>query len=141
MTSLRRRMIEDMQLDNLNSETQRGYPHHITGLARFCQTGSRRRATGQTFAVSQDASQTLPLATPLDTPGLASAPNLTAPTVMGRSHPNPPFTPHLRDHPLKACARPLCPTLWRDSLCPMMNGAKLFQCLWANRRSVPSVSG
>ena len=31
-------MIEDMQLRNLAPETQRGYLHHITGLARFYQT-------------------------------------------------------------------------------------------------------
>src|ERR1022692_1177412 len=38
MTPLRKRMIEDMQLRNLAPETQRGYLHHITGLARFYQT-------------------------------------------------------------------------------------------------------
>ena len=39
MTPLRKRMIEDMQLRNLAPETQRGYLHHITGLARFYQIG------------------------------------------------------------------------------------------------------
>ncbi len=38
MTPLRQRMIEDMQLRNLGSETQRAYLHYITGLARFYQT-------------------------------------------------------------------------------------------------------
>ena len=38
MTPLRRRMIEDMQLRNLSTETQRAYLHYITGLARFYQT-------------------------------------------------------------------------------------------------------
>jgi site-specific recombinase XerD len=38
MTPLRRRMIEDMQLRNLGTETQRAYLHYITGLARFYQT-------------------------------------------------------------------------------------------------------
>src|ERR1017187_1345015 len=38
MTPLRNRMIEHMQLRNLAPETQRGYLHHITGLARFYQT-------------------------------------------------------------------------------------------------------
>ena len=38
MTPLRKRMIEDMQLRNLAPETQRGYLHHIAGLARFFQT-------------------------------------------------------------------------------------------------------
>jgi integrase/recombinase XerD len=37
MTPLRKRMIEDMQLRNLAPETQRGYLHHIAGLARFFQ--------------------------------------------------------------------------------------------------------
>jgi len=37
MTPLRQRMIEDMQLRNLGSETQRAYLHYITGLARFYQ--------------------------------------------------------------------------------------------------------
>jgi hypothetical protein len=35
MTPLRKRMIEDMQLRNLAPETQRGYLHHIAGLAQF----------------------------------------------------------------------------------------------------------
>ena len=39
MTPLRQRMIEDMQLRNLGSETQRAYLHYITGLARFYQIG------------------------------------------------------------------------------------------------------
>jgi integrase/recombinase XerD len=38
MTPLRQRMIEDMQLRNLATETQRAYLHYITGLARFYQT-------------------------------------------------------------------------------------------------------
>jgi site-specific recombinase XerD len=38
MTPLRRRMIEDMQLRNLGTETQRAYLNYITGLARFYQT-------------------------------------------------------------------------------------------------------
>ena len=38
MTPLRQRMIEDMQLRSLGSETQRAYLHYITGLARFYQT-------------------------------------------------------------------------------------------------------
>jgi integrase/recombinase XerD len=38
MTPLRKRMIEDMQLRNLCTETQRNYTHHIFGLARFYQT-------------------------------------------------------------------------------------------------------
>ncbi len=38
MTPLRQRMIEDMQLRNLGSETQRAYVHYISGLARFYQT-------------------------------------------------------------------------------------------------------
>lgn len=38
MTPLRQRMIEDMQLRNLGSETQRAYLHYITALARFYQT-------------------------------------------------------------------------------------------------------
>jgi integrase/recombinase XerD len=38
MTPLRRRMIEDMQLRNLSSETQRAYVHYIRGLAQFYQT-------------------------------------------------------------------------------------------------------
>ena len=39
MTPLRQRMIEDMQLRNLGTETQRAYLHYITGLARFYQIG------------------------------------------------------------------------------------------------------
>jgi len=38
MTPLRQRMVEDMQLRNLGTETQRAYQHYITGLARFYQT-------------------------------------------------------------------------------------------------------
>lgn len=38
MTPLRRRMLEDMQLRNFSSETQRNYVHHIKGLAEFYQT-------------------------------------------------------------------------------------------------------
>jgi integrase len=38
MTPLRRRMLEDMQLRNFASETQRNYIHHIKGLAQFYQT-------------------------------------------------------------------------------------------------------
>jgi site-specific recombinase XerD len=38
MTPLRRRMLEDMQLRNLCTETQRNYVHHVCGLARFYQT-------------------------------------------------------------------------------------------------------
>jgi hypothetical protein len=38
MTPLRQRMIEDMQLRNLSTETQRASLHYITGLARFYQT-------------------------------------------------------------------------------------------------------
>jgi site-specific recombinase XerD len=38
MTPLRQRMIEDMQLRNLGTQTQRAYLHYITGLARFYQT-------------------------------------------------------------------------------------------------------
>ena len=38
MTPLRQRMIEDMQLRNLGTETQRAYLHYIAGLARFYQT-------------------------------------------------------------------------------------------------------
>lgn len=38
MTPLRKRMIEDMQLRNLAPETQRGYLHHVAGLAQFYQT-------------------------------------------------------------------------------------------------------
>jgi integrase/recombinase XerD len=38
MTPLRQRMVEDMQLRNLGTETQRAYVHYITGLARFYQT-------------------------------------------------------------------------------------------------------
>lgn len=38
MTPLRQRMIEDMQLRNLGTETQRAYVHYIAGLARFYQT-------------------------------------------------------------------------------------------------------
>jgi integrase/recombinase XerD len=35
MTPLRKRMLEDMQLRNLSTETQRAYLHYITGLVRF----------------------------------------------------------------------------------------------------------
>ncbi len=38
MTPLRQRMIQDMQLRNLGTETQRAYLHYISGLARFYQT-------------------------------------------------------------------------------------------------------
>jgi integrase/recombinase XerD len=38
MTPLRQRMIEDMQLRNLGTNTQRAYLHYVTGLARFYQT-------------------------------------------------------------------------------------------------------
>jgi site-specific recombinase XerD len=38
MTPLRQRMIEDMQLRNLSTETQRAYVHYISGLAQFYQT-------------------------------------------------------------------------------------------------------
>lgn len=38
MTALRQRMLEDMQLRNLGTETQRAYVHYIRGLARFYQT-------------------------------------------------------------------------------------------------------
>lgn len=38
MTPLRKRMLEDMQLRNLSTETQRAYLHYITGLARFYMT-------------------------------------------------------------------------------------------------------
>jgi succinate dehydrogenase flavin-adding protein (antitoxin of CptAB toxin-antitoxin module) len=38
MTPLRQRMIEDMQLRNLSTETQRACLHYFTVLARFCQT-------------------------------------------------------------------------------------------------------
>jgi len=38
MTPLRQRMLEDMQLRNLGTETQRAYVHYIGGLARFYQT-------------------------------------------------------------------------------------------------------
>ncbi len=38
MTPLRRRMLEDMQLRNFASETQRNYIHHIKGLGQFYQT-------------------------------------------------------------------------------------------------------
>jgi integrase/recombinase XerD len=38
MTALRQRMIEDMQLRNLGSETQRAYVFYIKGLAQFYQT-------------------------------------------------------------------------------------------------------
>jgi integrase/recombinase XerD len=38
MTPLRRRMLEDMQLRNFASETQRNYIHHVKGLAQFYQT-------------------------------------------------------------------------------------------------------
>ena len=38
MTPLRQRMMEDMQLRNFTSETQRTYVHHIYDLARFYQT-------------------------------------------------------------------------------------------------------
>ena len=38
MTALRQRMIEEMQLRNFASETQRNYVHHIFGLARFYRT-------------------------------------------------------------------------------------------------------
>jgi site-specific recombinase XerD len=37
MTPLRQRMLEDMQLRNLGTETQRSYLHYVTGLARFYQ--------------------------------------------------------------------------------------------------------
>ena len=38
MTALRQRMMEDMQLRNLSTSTQRAYLHYVTGLARFYQT-------------------------------------------------------------------------------------------------------
>lgn len=38
MTPLRKRMVEDMQLRNFTSETQRNYVHHIAQLARFYDT-------------------------------------------------------------------------------------------------------
>jgi len=38
MTPLRQRMIEDMRLRNLSTETQRAYVHYISGLARYYQT-------------------------------------------------------------------------------------------------------
>lgn len=38
MTPLRKRFIEDMQLRNFASETQRAYVHHIFHLARFYRT-------------------------------------------------------------------------------------------------------
>ena len=38
MTPLRQRMIEDMQLRNLGTETQRAYVHYISGLAQYYQT-------------------------------------------------------------------------------------------------------
>lgn len=38
MTPLRQRMLEDMQLRHLGTETQRAYLHYMTGLARFYQT-------------------------------------------------------------------------------------------------------
>jgi integrase/recombinase XerD len=37
MTPLRQRMLEDMQLRNLGTETQRSYLHYVTGLARSYQ--------------------------------------------------------------------------------------------------------
>ena len=42
MTPLRRRMLEDMQLRNFASETQRNYIHHIKGMAQFYQTSPER---------------------------------------------------------------------------------------------------
>jgi site-specific recombinase XerD len=38
MTPLRQRMLEDMQLRNLSTETQRAYAHYISGLAQYYQT-------------------------------------------------------------------------------------------------------
>jgi integrase/recombinase XerD len=38
MTPLRQRMLEDMQLRNLGSETQRAYVFYVKGLAQFYQT-------------------------------------------------------------------------------------------------------
>jgi hypothetical protein len=38
MTPFRKRTIEDMQLPKLAPETQRGYLHHVAGLAQVCQT-------------------------------------------------------------------------------------------------------
>jgi site-specific recombinase XerD len=38
MTPLRKRMLEDMRLRNLSSETQRAYVHYISGLAQFYRT-------------------------------------------------------------------------------------------------------
>jgi integrase/recombinase XerD len=35
MSPLRQRMLEDMQLRNLSTDTQKSYLHYITGLARF----------------------------------------------------------------------------------------------------------
>ena len=35
MTPLRQRFIEDMQLRNLCSETQRNYVHHVAGFAKY----------------------------------------------------------------------------------------------------------
>jgi len=35
MRPLRKRMIEDMQLRNLAPESQRGYLHHVAGLAQI----------------------------------------------------------------------------------------------------------
>jgi site-specific recombinase XerD len=42
MTPLRQRMIEDMQLRNLSTETQRAYVHYISGLAQYYQASPER---------------------------------------------------------------------------------------------------
>ena len=44
MTPLRRRMLEDMQLRNLGTETQRAYLFYITGLARLPNISAWKRS-------------------------------------------------------------------------------------------------
>ena len=61
MTPLRQRMIEDMQLRNLGSETQRAYLHYITGLARFYQTSPEHLSLEEIREVGIRLTQVAPI--------------------------------------------------------------------------------
>jgi integrase/recombinase XerD len=61
MTSLRKRMIEDMQLRNLAPETQRGYLHHVAGLAQFYQTSPEHLNLEDIRPVSSLPGQRMPV--------------------------------------------------------------------------------
>ena len=81
MTSLRRRMIEDMQVRNLSHNTQSAYVHQISRFARYCGKSPEALGPSQRRGVLGEYPNAVPPPPPFLSTWLGASPNVTPSTT------------------------------------------------------------